>query len=202
MLQMASTSAPDTRVSALAHRVRLRDGRVLEVRPILPEDGDRLRRFHARLSPATVVLRYFHVMTCLPDALVASFTHVDYQDHMALVATFQGSAPPPAAASEEIVSLANYDRHSADTAEVAFVVEDAWQGQGIARILLYDLAAHARTCGFSRLLAILLYRNSTMLALLRQCGFPCLLHDRGDDEMYAWLDISAPPRCRFTPHAR
>ena len=152
--------------------------------------------------PTTIALRYFHLVTSLPDALVVSFTHLDYLDRMALVATCESvpmatDAATTSTFSEEIVSLANYDRVSADTAEIAFVVEAAWQGQGLASTLLYDLAAYAHVCGFSRLLAILLYRNRAMLAVLQRSGFPCLLHDRGDDEISAWLDSTTPPRCRF-----
>ncbi len=213
-LTPATDDSTPTRLAAVdvTHRIRLRDGTVLEVRPTHPGDGDRLQRFHARLSPTTIALRYFHLMTRLPDALVASFTHLDSLNHMALVATHESAAPPPpsiptsprapAVVAEEIVSLANYDRVSADTAEVAFVVEDVWQGQGIASILLYDLAAYAHAYGFSRLLAILLYHNSAMLAVLRHCGFPCQMRDQGDDEIYVWLDITAPPRCRCAPLAR
>ncbi len=188
---------PLARALSVAHRAQLHDGSVLEVRPIRPDDGDRLRSFHARLSPTTIALRYFHLVTSLPDAVVVALTHLDYLDHMALVATREIASPPhaPSADSEEIVSLANYERVSADTAEVAFVVEDAWQGHGLGGMLLYDLAAYAHACGFRRFLAILLYRNSGMLALLRHCGFPCLMHDQGDDEIYAWLDLTAAARC-------
>jgi hypothetical protein len=49
-------------VAASAHRVRLRDGTVVDVHPICPEDGERLQRFHARLSPTSIHMRYFHAV--------------------------------------------------------------------------------------------------------------------------------------------
>lgn len=196
-------------LASLGHRVLLRDATAIDVRPIHPDDGDRLRRFHARLSPASIRMRYFHLVPVLPDAIVAGLTHVDYLDRMALVATVGGNAlDTPGAmcpgdnahddtAAQEIVSLVNYDRVSADTAEIAFVVEDAWQGKGIASTLLYDIAAYAHARGFHYFLAITLYRNVPMLTLLRQCGFPCTLRDRGDDEIHVLLDITMAPICRL-----
>jgi GNAT superfamily N-acetyltransferase len=189
-----TTSLPSASATALAHRVRLRNGAVIAVRPIRPDDGERLRHFHARLSPTTILLRYFHVMPMLSDALVVSFTHVDDMNQMGLVATV-GADDATDVAPQEIVGLVNYARISADTAEVAFVVADAWQGKGIASMLLYDLAAFAHAVGFHYLLAITLRRNWRMLSLLRQCGFPYTLHEPEDDEdeVDVQLDISAAP---------
>lgn len=193
-------------VGSLAHRVRLRDGAVLDVRPIRPGDSERLQRFHARLSPASVLLRYFHVVPALPEAVIACFTHVDYVNRMTLVATAPGDVATAAREQEsepewewEMVGMVNCDRISAEAAEVAFVVADAWQGRGVAGILLCDLAAYARECGFRHLLAITLRCNLRMLNLLRHCGFPCTVHDGGDEEIEAWLDITAAPLCPISP---
>jgi RimJ/RimL family protein N-acetyltransferase len=201
-MMVPTTSLTPSSAGVLAHRVRLCDGTAIDVRPIRLDDGERLRCFHARLSSTTILLRYFHIMPILSDDLVASFTHVDFVDRMAVVATI-GADDATAAAQQEIVGLVNYARIAADTAEVAFVVADAWQGKGVATMLLYDLAAYAHACGFRHLLAITLRRNLRMLNLLRRCGFPCTLHVRAeDDEVDAWLDIAAAPTCRLAPLAR
>lgn len=208
------SAEPLVSLASLGHRVWLCDATVIDVRPIQPDDGDRLRRFHARLSPASIRMRYFHLVPVLPDAIVAGFTHVDYLDRMALVATVGGNAldapdamntrdsAPDDTAAQEIVSMVNYERVSADTAEIAFLVEDAWQGKGIASTLLYDLAAYAQPHGFHYFLAITLYRNVAMLNLLRRCGFPCTLRDRGDDEIHALLDITVAPICQLARVSR
>lgn len=197
MVEIASTPPP--RADALAHHVRLRDGVLIQVRPIRRDDGERVRRMHARLSHATIMSRYFHAVPFLSDAMIVAATHVDYLDRMALVAAMgTSSAPNPSAPTAEIVSIVNYERISADAAEIAFLVEDAWQGRGIASILFYDLAAYACTSGFRRLLAVTLSRNTRMLDLLSQCGFPCTLRGGGDEEVAAWLDITSSPSCQFT----
>jgi GNAT superfamily N-acetyltransferase len=65
---------------------------------------------------------------------------------------------------------------------VAFVVEDALQGQGIASALLKTLVTHALEQGYRRLAAIMLTENREMLGVFRAAGYPLSLHVDGDTE--------------------
>ena len=88
-----------------------------------------------------------------------------------------------------LLVVVRYDRISADTAEVAFVVADHWQGHGIATALLHRLAVYARRQGITRLLAITLATNAKMLEVLRRAGYPLSArYVSGEVEMA--LDIS------------
>jgi len=69
--------------------VVLRDGSMAHVRPIRPEDADGIRRFHAGQSAESIYLRFFAPLRRLSDADVFRFTHVDYADRVALVATMR-----------------------------------------------------------------------------------------------------------------
>jgi GNAT superfamily N-acetyltransferase len=167
---------------------------MVDVHPIWPEDGERLQRFHACLSPTSIHMRSFHAMLALPEAVVAAFLRLDAANRMTLVATLDDDAQIPS--KGEIVGMVNCVRISPDAAEIAFVVADAWQGRGVAGTPLYDAAPWAHGCGFRRFLAITLRRNCRMLNMLRHCGFPCTLGDGvGDEEVDVWLDITAPPLC-------
>ncbi len=96
--------------------VVLNDGGTVHLRPIRPDDGDRLREFHSRLSQQTVFNRYFAYRPALSDADVHRFTHVDHDDRVAFVATLHG----------RVIGVVRYDRiPGTDEGEVAFVVEDA-----------------------------------------------------------------------------
>src|SRR5260370_41252386 len=128
--------------------ITLLDGSVVWVRAIQPEDTERLRVFHARLSPETIRQRFFHCMPQLTVRMAEHFTHVDQHNRAALVAA-RGSGP-----SEEIVGVVSYDRIGPATAEIAFLVADRWQGHGIATALLQRLAAFALARGFTILVAI------------------------------------------------
>lgn len=175
----------------LTGTLRLRDGAVVGVRALRPDDRQRLQELHARLSPDTIVFRFFRALPRLNDDTARHLTHLDYDGRMALAATFgQG-------ADERLLAVVRYERINSTTAEVAFVVEDAWQGRGIATALLHLLARYARAHGFTSLVAITMGTNARMLDVLRHCGFPTSTHyDSGEIEVR--LDISADPTPEFT----
>jgi RimJ/RimL family protein N-acetyltransferase len=169
------------------HDLTLRDGSVVRVRAIRTDDTMRLQTFHAHLSMDSIIWRFFRSVPNLSDEQAQQFTHVDYVDRMALLAT-RGEGD-----TEEILAVVRYDRRAEEReAEVAFVVQDAWQGQGIATALLHQLAAYARAHGVERFVALTMGSNVRMLEVLHNCGFPCHTRYEGGD-ILATLDITAPP---------
>jgi GNAT superfamily N-acetyltransferase len=166
--------------------IELVDGTVLRVREIRPDHDEALRAFHARLSPESIVLRFFGPHPRLSDAEVRRFTQVDGIDRMALVTEH----------AAEIVAVARYDRApGSDRAEVAFVVDDAYQGRGIGTILLQHLAAAARSVGIRWLEADTLSENFRMLHVFRDAGFPRTF-TRASEVMRVVMDIGAPSQNR------
>ncbi|QVQ53537.1 GNAT family N-acetyltransferase [Spiractinospora alimapuensis] len=141
--------------------VVLSDGGTAHLRPITPDDADALRRFHSRLSPETIYYRFFAPYPELSERDVSRFTTVDYTDRVALVATLGG----------ELVAVVRYDRIDADEAEVAFVVEDAHQGRGLASVLLEHIGAVARERGVHRFIADVLPENRRMVNVFREAGY-------------------------------
>ncbi|MFC4112142.1 GNAT family N-acetyltransferase [Nonomuraea zeae] len=141
--------------------VVLADGGTAHVRPIKPADADRLRSFYSRLSDESIYFRFFGPRPRLSDREVTRFTNVDYVDRVALIATI----------GTEMVAVIRYDRIGPGEAEVAFLVEDAHQGRGVASVLLEHLAATAREHGIERFIADVLPANMRMTGLLRQAGY-------------------------------
>lgn len=142
--------------------VVLSDGGTVHLRPIVPDDAERLVAFHARLSERTRYLRYFGPYPRMPKRDVERFTTVDHHDRVALVAML----------GDDIVAVGRYDRLTGtDSAEVAFVVEDAHQGRGLGSILLEHLAAAARERGLRRFVAEVLAENTQMLRVFRDAGY-------------------------------
>ncbi len=173
-------------VARLEGQLQLHDGSVIHMRAIRPNDDERLRAFHRQLSPDAIIFRFFHMLPELPIRDAEHFTHVDYVNRMALLATTGTKA------TEDIIGVVRYDRIGDSTAEVAFVVADPWQGHGIATALLHRLAAYARTKGISTFVAITMGSNARMIEVLRNSGFPLTVrYSQGTLEVQ--LDITKSP---------
>ncbi|WP_448608911.1 N-acetyltransferase family protein [Geodermatophilus sp. URMC 60] len=128
-------------------------------RPVRPDDAPLFCRLWDRLSPETVYRR-FHAPLRHPPADARRLVEVDHDLREAVVAVVGG----------EVVGVARYDRSPADpaTAEVAVVVEDAWQGVGVGRQLLAELTALAGRRGVRTLHADVQSDNDRVVALVRR----------------------------------
>jgi acyl-CoA synthetase (NDP forming)/RimJ/RimL family protein N-acetyltransferase len=141
--------------------VVMRDGTAAQLRPIRAEDAERLVAFYARVSDESKYLRFFAPYPTLSDRDVEHFTHVDHHDRVALVVT-RGDA---------MIGVGRFDRIDDDQAEVAFLIEDAYQGRGLAQLLLEHLAEAARELGYSKFVAEVLPDNVRMIQVFRDQGY-------------------------------
>lgn len=119
--------------------VHLKDHRRLALRAIRPEDKQGLSEALHRLSAATVHKRFLSPKTEFSAAELRYLTEIDGVDHVALVAT-------PVDEPERIVAVGRYVRldERSDSAEIAIVVGDHLQGEGLGKqigIALADIAA-------------------------------------------------------------
>lgn len=138
----------------------LRGGELVRVRPIRPDDEPRLVELYDRLSRDSRYQRFFTVMRRLPPDWAHFLANVDYQTRFALVAEEIGTPVT------RVIAVARYEPSGEGTAEVAFVVEDRWQGKGLGTLLLEDLLRAAAENGITRFRAFVLADNRRMLALL------------------------------------
>ncbi|MFE3826413.1 GNAT family N-acetyltransferase [Streptomyces sp. NPDC059092] len=150
--------------------VVLRDGGTARIRPITTEDAQRLVSFYEQVSDESKYYRFFAPYPRLSDRDVHRFTHHDYVDRVGLAATVGG----------EFIATVRYDRTDerglpasapADEAEVAFLVQDAHQGRGVASALLEHIGAVARERGIRRFAAEVLPANAKMIKVFRDAGY-------------------------------
>ncbi|HEY5251811.1 MAG TPA: GNAT family N-acetyltransferase [Acidimicrobiales bacterium] len=133
------------------------------LRTIRPDDAARLIDFHRHLSTRSIYRRFFSVHPVLSAREVERFTCVDQIDRLALIAED----------GDRLVAVGRYDRSPGTAeAEVAFVVADDCQHQGIATTLLVALAEAAREHGIASFVALVLPENHQMLNVFRHSGFP------------------------------
>lgn len=171
--------------------VVLRDGTVAHVRPIRPSDGDGIRAFHAAQSDESIYLRFFAPLRMLSDADVHRFTHVDYQDRVALVATMR----------DAIIGIGRFDRLDQHSAEVAFNISDHYQGKGIGSVLLEHLAEIGQDVGLTRFTAEVLPQNRKMLAVFSDAGYDVTRHVE-DGVVEVGFDIEPTDRSKAVAMSR
>ena len=150
--------------------VVLRDGGTARIRPITVDDAERLVSFYEQVSDESKYYRFFAPYPRLSAKDVHRFTHHDFVDRVGLAATVGG----------EFIATVRYDRIGADgtpasapadEAEVAFLVQDAHQGRGVASALLEHIGAVARERGIRRFAAEVLPANNKMIKVFTDAGY-------------------------------
>jgi RimJ/RimL family protein N-acetyltransferase len=145
---------------------KLKNRVAITLRAIRPDDRERLRTAFGHLDPRTIYTRFFGAKRELSDEELTAATEVDFDAVVALVAVLD--ADP-----ERIIGGGRYV-HSpgprSPDAEVAFTVEDAYQGLGLASLILRELSAIARGAGVARFIAEVLPANTAMLQVFRRSG--------------------------------
>ncbi len=164
--------------------VTLRDGTLLHVRPIRPEDAELERTFVNGLSQQSRYFRFFYQLHELTPAMVARFTQIDYDREMALVAVDERSGAPA------IIGVARYIM-SADpeSAEFAVVTADAWQGHGVGRMLMSRLIDCAKGRGLKHLEGAVLRANPNMLKFVAAIGFKSRDDPDDPEQVIVTLDL-------------
>lgn len=143
---------------------RLRDGRRLKVRALLPGDRDGILKAFNRSSPQSLRRRFFAAKGGLTEKEIEFFSKVDFVNHVALAAAVEEEGQPV------IVGGGRYVLTEPGQAEIAFAIIDQYQGKGIGAILMRHLATIAREAGLKVLVAEVLPENAPMLAVFKKSG--------------------------------
>jgi len=161
-----------------------KDGTVLIIRPIRPEDEPAMVRFHETLSERSVYLRYFHLINLEQRTTHERLTRIcfiDYTREMALVA----ERVNPQTGQSEILGVGRMMKiFGTNEAEVAVLVSDQWQGRGIGKELLARLLIIGRDEKLAKLTADILPDNRDVMRLCEKLGFT-LTHPPDDDVVRA-----------------
>ncbi len=171
--------------ASLGETIRLRAGEEIHIRAIQPDDVERLQEFHSRLSSDTIIMRYFRVAPVLHTRDARRLTHLDYDRRMALVATIGDGK------DERIIAVVRYEPVTEAEGELAFVVEDGWQGKGISTNVLARLLRYARQHGYTAMSAVTMASNVRMRDVLTHTDYPYVSRYE-DGCLRVTLDITRP----------
>lgn len=152
----------------------LRNGQVIEIRAIKPGDRDGLLNVVDRASKESFYRRFFSVKRDFSEKEIDYFMDVDFVKQVALVVVLEE------AGRSIIIGGGRYIVYRPGCAELAFGVEDAHQGQGIASAMMRHLIAIARAAGLDELHADVLPGNASMLKVFEKSGLTVsTTHDQG-----------------------
>ncbi len=149
---------------------QLRDKRPVTIRAIRPGDKQMLSEAFNELEAGSVYLRFFGPRKELTDRELMQATEIDFIRNVALVSCVQEGA------RQRIIGVGRYITNDGpeppSTAEIAFVVEEDYHGQGLASILLKHLLRIGREQGILRFEADVLPGNKKMLRVFERSGLP------------------------------
>ena len=143
----------------------LRDGREVEIRALRPDDKDDMLAAVGRTGMQSLQRRFFAVKRGFSEKEITFFMNIDFSNHVALVALADEDG------RRVIIGGGRYIVVEPGRAEIAFVVIDAYQGQGIGTLLMRHLAAIARSAGLKELIAEVLPENTAMRKVFSKFGF-------------------------------
>jgi len=136
-------------------------------RPIKPSDVEEMRRLFYRFSDEAVYYRYFSPIKTMPFVKMQEYVNVDYRNTMSIV----GLIGEPG--EERIIAEGRYIKvPDTDYADLAFVVDEAYQARGIATFLFQYLCRIARERGIRALRADVLATNKSMLKVFEKSPYP------------------------------
>jgi acetyltransferase len=142
--------------------VRLRGSSAVVIRRVGAADAHALQQFFRNLLPASRYRRFLRVIRELPEDMLARFTRPDPAGEAVLVASFPHSPT-------RIIGMAQY-ANAGESSEIAVVVADAWQRQGLGYQLLDSLLNVAVEAGIEHIHADILADNHAMRQLAHKLG--------------------------------
>jgi RimJ/RimL family protein N-acetyltransferase len=161
-------------------------GKPVHIRPVLPTDEDMMRDLFYACSEETLYHRFFTKMRAMPHRKLKKFVNIDYVKTMALASVIHEDE------RQMIVAVGRYSVNKAtNAAEVAFIVRDDWQGQGVGVAMFNQLLDVARKRGIVRFTADVLHDNARMLHIFHKCA-PASIESTLDDGVYH-LSFSIKP---------
>ena len=136
------------------------------IRPIRTDDSGMEQEFIRHLSKESRYFRFMASLRELSPKKLKFFTEIDYDRHMAFVATIMRDH------KEVEIGVARYVfTETPGSCEFGITVDDAWQGSGVAEMLMISLEDTARECGFKTMEGIVLPSNEKMLKFAQKRGF-------------------------------
>lgn len=166
------------------HPVQLKNGELVQLRPIHPIDGAQAHAFRKKVSDESIRDRFLGYIPSISKKLIDRLTKIDYDREMAIVAECIDKQQKEAIAVARIVG----EGDTMEKAEFALIIADKWQGKGLGSQMTDYMITIAKDMGFKTLYALLYSHNVEMGQILGSRGFK--FKKEGYDTSLATLDLN------------
>ncbi len=162
----------------------LRDGRMMIIRAVRPEDKGLVIEGLKSVSPESIYFRFFTPKREISASGLKLVTEVDFINAVALIVIIEKDG------NEQIAGGGRYIRTSEQRAEVAFLIADPFHGLGIASLIFKHLVAIARDSGITQFEANVLPSNTSMFKVFTRSGIP-IKKKRMPDYVHVLMELTA-----------
>lgn len=164
--------------------VQLKNGVSVEFRPVFPSDEFAYRNFFYSLKEETIYYRFFYKMKSFSHEVVQKhWASVDYRKNMTLIGLVRKKR------RKEIMAIASYAHESEDTAEVAFVVREDFQGLSVCSYLIKVLEDIAKENEYRHFTATVLRQNAAMIHVFKKRYPNAKVVMEGGSEVHITMDF-------------
>lgn len=161
---------------------KLREGPSAVIRPIRPEDEPLMEELMRTSSEQTLMMRFFRKISDMTHEQLTRYCHVDYDREISFVAIIRDNGRDRIIGEVRMSKLPDQEN-----AEMAVVVGDSWQGQGIGKALCMQCLKIAKEIGIKKMWMEILQMNSRMLYRAEKMGFRKVSSD--EDSVKVLLEL-------------
>jgi len=161
---------------------KLREGPAAVIRPIRPEDEPLMEELLKTSSEQTLMMRFFRKMSDMTHEQLTRYCHIDYDREMSFVAIIRANGRDRITGEVRMSKLPDQEN-----AEMAVVVGDPWQGQGIGKALCLHCIKIAKELGIKKMWMEILPVNARMLHRAEKMGFSKVSSD--EDSIKVLLEM-------------
>jgi len=161
---------------------KLRDGRTVLLRPIKPEDEPMWLEMFKNFSEESIRYRFFQIIKTTPHETRVRYCNIDYDRELALVAELTEKGQRKILGVVRLIV-----EPDGKSAEVAFIVADPWQGQGLGPKMLDTMIDICKERKLESIYGIMLVENSRAINLMKKMGF--IIDYQGDGTVKGTLDL-------------
>ncbi|MEM6963510.1 MAG: GNAT family protein [Bacteroidota bacterium] len=157
----------------------LKNGEVIQLRPIHPVDGQQAFEFRAKLSSKSIHDRFLGYVPNITPPIVDYLTRIDYSKDMAIIAETVNHN------EKKVIAVARIAAENTRVSDFAIIIADEWHGKGLGTALTGFLIQIAKDLNYEKIYANYFSDNVGMEMIFKKFGFTI----RKDDALTKYAEL-------------